>query len=160
MMPPNGTSTEDSWHRRHSQNCPTDPVVGGRFRTQPLPDRDYWAVRMISTEISPPEPFLCSQASGWCSYPRATHSRPIVKNGSISVVRDRSLQYEDNAWSTYMVMNRAEDGSGLEREHTHSKLLPLHALDLRAKVNCCEVTPPSHPSSPVPPLHRSSCSPL
>ena len=32
----------------------------------------------------------------------------------------------------------AEDGSRLEGEHTHSKLVPCHALDLRAKVNGCK----------------------
>ncbi len=69
------------------------------------------------------------------------HSRPIIRSGSISVISDRSLQYVDDAWSVLMVVNRAEDGSRLEGEHTHSKLTPRHAVDLRAKVNsrntCC-----------------------
>jgi hypothetical protein len=34
-----------------------------------------------------------------------------------------------------MVVNRAEHGSRLEGEQTHSKLAPCHALDLKAKVN-------------------------
>src|ERR1022692_1344469 len=66
------------------------------------------------------------------------HSRPIVRSDSISEVSDRSLQYVDDAWSVHMVVNRAEDGSRLEGEHTHSKLTPRHALDLSAKVNRCK----------------------
>src|SRR5271169_2546111 len=66
------------------------------------------------------------------------HSRPIVRSDSISVVSDRSLQYVDDAWSVLMVVNRAEDGSRLEDENTHSKLTPCHPLDLRAKVNSCK----------------------
>src|ERR1022692_4964728 len=66
------------------------------------------------------------------------HSRPIVRSDSISVVSDRSLQYVDDAWSVLMVVNRAEDGSRLEGEPTHSKLTPCHPLDLSAKVNRCK----------------------
>jgi hypothetical protein len=66
------------------------------------------------------------------------HSRPIVRSDSISMVGDRSLQYEDDAWSVFMVVNRAEDASRLDGHHTHSKLAPCHALDLRAKVNRCK----------------------
>ena len=72
------------------------------------------------------------------------HSRPIVRSDSISMVSDRSLQYVDDAWSVFMVVHRAEDASGLDGHHTHSKLAPCHALDLRAKVNRCSnsaVTP-------------------
>src|SRR5512141_2238682 len=63
------------------------------------------------------------------------HSRSIVRSDSISIVSDRSLQYVDAAWSAFMVVNRAEDASRLEGHHTHSKLAPCHALDLRAKVD-------------------------
>src|SRR5829696_1090434 len=63
------------------------------------------------------------------------HSRPVVRNDSISVVSDRSLQDVDDPWSVFMVMHRAEDASRLHGHHTHSKLAPGHALDLRAKVN-------------------------
>ena len=66
------------------------------------------------------------------------HSRPIVRSDSISMVSDRSLQYVDDAWSVFMVVNRAEDASRLDGHHTHSKLAPCHALDLRAKVNRCK----------------------
>src|SRR5947209_18305865 len=66
------------------------------------------------------------------------HSRPIVRSDSISVVGDRSLQYVDGAWSAFMVVNRAEDASGLDGHHTHSKLAPCHPLDLRAKVDRCK----------------------
>src|SRR5215213_10999305 len=66
------------------------------------------------------------------------HSRPIVRSDSISMVSDRSLQYVDDAWSVFMVVNRAEDASRLDGRHTHSKLAPCHALDLRAKVNRCK----------------------
>src|SRR5919205_2836371 len=66
------------------------------------------------------------------------HSRPIVLSDSISMVSDRSLQYVDDAWSVLMVVNRAEDASRLDGHHTHSKLAPCHALDLRAKVNRCK----------------------
>ena len=62
------------------------------------------------------------------------HSRPIFRSDSISMVSDRSLQYVDGAWSVFMVVNRAEDASRLDGHHTHSKLAPCHALDLRAKV--------------------------
>jgi hypothetical protein len=51
------------------------------------------------------------------------------------MVSDRSLQDVDDAWSVFMVVNRAEDASRLDGHHTHSKLAPGHALDLRAKVN-------------------------
>jgi hypothetical protein len=34
-----------------------------------------------------------------------------------------------------MVVNRAEDTSGFDGDHTHSKLAPSHALNLRTKVN-------------------------
>jgi hypothetical protein len=54
------------------------------------------------------------------------------------MVSDRSLQYVNDAWSALMVVNRAEDGSGLEGHHSHSKLAPCHALDLRAKVKRCK----------------------
>src|SRR5512147_2157130 len=67
------------------------------------------------------------------------HSRPIVRSDSISMVSDRSLQYVDGAWSVFMVVDRAEDASRLDGHHTHSKLAPCHALDLRAKVNRCKV---------------------
>jgi hypothetical protein len=66
------------------------------------------------------------------------HSRPIVHSDSISMVGDRSLQYVDDAGSVLMVVNRAEDASRLDGHHTHSKLTPCHALDLRAKVNRCK----------------------
>src|SRR5581483_11267324 len=66
------------------------------------------------------------------------HSRPIVRRDSISMVGDRSLQYVDDAWSVFMVVNRAEDASRLDGHHTHSKLAPCHALDLRAKVDRCK----------------------
>src|SRR6266567_5181394 len=65
-------------------------------------------------------------------------SRPIVRNDSISMVSDRSLQYVDDAWPVFMVVNRAEDASRLDGHHTRSKLAPDHALDLRAKVNRCK----------------------
>ena len=52
------------------------------------------------------------------------HSRPIVRSDSISVVSDRSLQYVDDAWSVFMVVNRAEDGSRLEGEYTQSRFTP------------------------------------
>src|SRR5260221_14140713 len=54
------------------------------------------------------------------------------------MVGDRSLQYVDGAWPVFMVVNRAKDASRLEGHHTRSKLAPYHALDLRAKVNCCK----------------------
>src|SRR4029453_9518331 len=65
-------------------------------------------------------------------------SRPIVRSDSISMVSDRSLHYVDGAWSVVMVVHRAEDASRLDGHHTHSKLAPCHALDLRAKVNRCK----------------------
>jgi hypothetical protein len=64
------------------------------------------------------------------------HSRSIVRSDSISMVRDRSLQYVDGAWSAFMVVNRAEDATRLDGHQPHSKLAPCHALDLRAKSNC------------------------
>jgi hypothetical protein len=72
-----------------------------------------------------------------CSVPilGPSHSRPIVRSDSISMVSDCSLQYVDDAWSVFMVVNRAEDTSRLDGHHTHSKLAPCHTLDLRAKVN-------------------------
>jgi hypothetical protein len=54
------------------------------------------------------------------------------------MVSDRSLQDVDGAWSVFMVVNRAEDASRLDGHHTHSKLAPCHAFDLRAKVNRCK----------------------
>jgi hypothetical protein len=66
------------------------------------------------------------------------HSRPIVRSDSISMVSDRSLQDVDDAWSVFMVMHRAEDASRFHGHHTHSKLAPCHALDLRAKLNRCQ----------------------
>ena len=51
------------------------------------------------------------------------------------MVRDRSLQYVDDAWPVSVVVNRAEDASRLDGHHTHSELAPCQALDLRAKVN-------------------------
>ena len=66
------------------------------------------------------------------------HSRPMVRSDAVSMVGDRSFQDVDDAWSVLMVVDRAEDASGLDGHHTHSKLAPCHALDLRAKVNCCK----------------------
>src|SRR5215211_7632588 len=67
------------------------------------------------------------------------HSQPIiVRSDSISMVSDRSLQDVDDAWSVFVVVNRAEDASRLDGHHPHSKLAPGHALDLRAKVNRCK----------------------
>jgi hypothetical protein len=54
------------------------------------------------------------------------------------MVSDRSLDYVDDAWSVFVVVNRAEDASGLDGHHPHSKFAPCHALDLRAKVNRCK----------------------
>jgi hypothetical protein len=54
------------------------------------------------------------------------------------MVSDRSLQYVNDTWSVFMVMNRAEDASRLDGHHTHSKLAPCHALDLKTKVNHCK----------------------
>src|SRR5512140_1701185 len=65
------------------------------------------------------------------------HSRPIVRSDSISMVSYRSLQYIDGAWSVFMVVNWAEDSSRLDSYYTHSKLAPLHTLDLGAKVYSC-----------------------
>src|SRR5512139_2809858 len=69
---------------------------------------------------------------------RPAHSRSIVRSDSISMVSDRSLQYVDGAWSVFMVVNRTQDASRLDGHHTHSKLAPCHALDLRAKVHRCK----------------------
>src|SRR5689334_17559848 len=66
------------------------------------------------------------------------HSRPIVRSDSTSMVSNRALQYVDGAWSVLMVVNRAKDASRLDGNHTHSKLAPCHALDLRTKVNGCK----------------------
>src|SRR5579862_525646 len=71
------------------------------------------------------------------------HSRPVVRCDSISMVGDRSLQDVDDAWSAFMVVNRAEDSSRLDRHHSHSKLAPCHALELRAKVNGCKQLRPN-----------------
>src|SRR6266567_950012 len=65
-------------------------------------------------------------------------SRTVVLSDSISMVSDRSLQYVDDAWSVFMVVNRTEDASSLDGHLTDSKLAPCHALDLRAKVNRCK----------------------
>jgi hypothetical protein len=54
------------------------------------------------------------------------------------MISDRALQYVDDAWSAYVVVNRAEHGTRLECEHAHSQLASCHALDLRAKVNRCK----------------------
>jgi hypothetical protein len=51
------------------------------------------------------------------------------------MVSDRSLQHVDDAGSVFMVVNRAEDATRLDGHHTHPKLAPCHAFDLRAKVN-------------------------
>src|SRR6185312_15164290 len=67
-----------------------------------------------------------------------THPRPVVRGDSVSMVRDRSLEDVDDAWSVLMVVNRAEDASGLDGHHAHAKLAPCHALDLRAKVDRCQ----------------------
>jgi len=93
----------------------------------------------ISTEISTAGivPLFSSQCVGVPILGPA-HSRPIVRSDSISMVSDRSLQYIDGAWSAFVVVNRAEDASRLDGHHTHSKLAPCHALDLRAKVNRCK----------------------
>src|SRR5450759_2288260 len=66
------------------------------------------------------------------------HSRPIIRSDPVSMVSDRSLQDVHGARSAFVVVNRAEDASRLDGHHTHSKLAPLHALDLRAKVNRCK----------------------
>src|SRR5215217_3668128 len=66
------------------------------------------------------------------------HSRPIVRSDSISMVSDLTLQYVDDAWSVFMVVNRAEDAARLDGHGTHAKLAPCHARDLRAKVNRCK----------------------
>src|SRR5512139_1770117 len=66
------------------------------------------------------------------------HSWPIVRSDSISLVSDRSLQYVDDAWSVFMVVQRAEDAFRLDGHQTHSKLAPCHALDLGAKVDRCK----------------------
>jgi hypothetical protein len=54
------------------------------------------------------------------------------------MVGDRSLQYVDGAGSVLVVMNRAEDTSGLDGHHPHAKLTSCHAFDLGAKVDRCE----------------------
>jgi hypothetical protein len=51
------------------------------------------------------------------------------------MVGDRPLQYVDRAWSVFVVVHRPEDASRLDGHHTHAKLAPGHALDLRAKIN-------------------------
>ena len=66
------------------------------------------------------------------------YSQPIVRGDSISMVSDRSLEYVDDAWSVFMMVNRAENASWLDGHHTHSKLAPGHSLDLRAKVDGCK----------------------
>ena len=54
------------------------------------------------------------------------------------MVSDRTLQYVDDAWFVFMVVNRAEDASGLDGHYSHAKLAPHHATNLRAKVNRCQ----------------------
>ena len=54
------------------------------------------------------------------------------------MVSDRSLQDEDDAWSVFMVVHRAEDAARVDRHPTQSKLAPCHALGLRAKGNRCQ----------------------
>jgi hypothetical protein len=62
------------------------------------------------------------------------HSRPILSNHPISMISDRSLKYVDHARPVFVIVNRAEDPSRLDRHHSHPKLPPCHALDFRAKV--------------------------
>src|SRR5512139_3648346 len=106
----------------------TNPTVGLNLRLPDYIDRDLHC-RNRSSVLEPV-----------CGVPvlGPAHSRPIVRSDSISMVSDRSLQDVDGAWSAFMVVNRAKDASRLDGHHTHSKLAPCHALDLRAKVNRCK----------------------
>ena len=89
----------------------------------------------------PPEPFLCSQASVWCSYPRGhPTSRSIVRCDSISMVSNRSLQYVNGSWSVNMVYELGRITLLLARSSPYAfevGALP-YALNLRAKVNRCK----------------------
>ena len=60
--------------RRHLQNGDAaEPAIGGRVTTSPFPDRRaIGRTGRYRPRSPPPEPFLCSQASGWCSYPQAS----------------------------------------------------------------------------------------
>ena len=70
----------------------------------------------MSTEISTADvvPRFSSQCVVFLSSGQPTPG-PILRNHSISVVSDRSLQYVDHARSVYVVVNRAEDPSRLHR---------------------------------------------
>jgi len=51
------------------------------------------------------------------------------------MVSDRALQYVNDPGPASMIVDRAEDGSGLEGEHSHAKFPSSHALDFRPEVN-------------------------
>jgi len=69
---------------------------------------------------------------------RPTHPRPILRRDPVSMVGDHSLQDVHRAWSALVVVDRAEDASGLDGHHPHSKLVPFHTLDLAGKFDRCQ----------------------
>src|SRR5512139_13963 len=127
--------------------APTTVVPHGSDRPSSAASR-CWASQMSGLSLLLPDyidrDFHCRNRSSVLKPVRGVpilgpaHSRPIVRCDSISMVSDRSLQYVDGAWSVFMVVNRAEDASRFKGHHTHSKLAPCHALDLRTKVNRCK----------------------
>jgi hypothetical protein len=84
------------------------------------------------------------------AFARKHHRRSTIAIGPAQLATDEppghwahgsallTVSSETAAWSVFMVVNRAEDASRLDGHHTHSKLAPCHALDLRAKVNRCK----------------------
>ena len=63
------------------------------------------------------------------------HARPVVRRDPVSMVGDHALQDVHGSRPANVVVNRAEDASGLDGHHPHAKLPAVHALDLGAKVD-------------------------
>ena len=63
------------------------------------------------------------------------HAGTVFRSDPVAMVRDRSLQDVDDAWSVDMIVDRAEDSTRFHGHQAHAKLAPCHALDLGSKVD-------------------------
>src|SRR4029079_290011 len=64
--------------------------------------------------------------------------RPVVRGDAVPVVGDRPFADVDHPRPVDVVVHRAEDTAGLDRDHPHPKLAAGHAFDLRPEVDRAE----------------------
>lgn len=65
-------------------------------------------------------------------------SRTVVRGYTVAMIRDHTLEDENDARSVLVIVDGAENTAGIYRDLAHAKLSSFHALDLWSQVDGCK----------------------